>query len=418
MKNFWKNPEYAGLRTLVVVVGIVGAGSFVYANFVNPLGGRGSVIGYGYGYEPAKVVTLPATSITATSVVLNGNVISTGGGPVHRGFVIGTTIAYGTLAWSDVWFSGGVGPFSSVGVTGLACNTTYHYSAGFTNTYAISAMGGDQSFTTLPCVVTYLPQTNAYIAAEIAGGATFTTPQKDAIDRWFRDMLGYPNPAYPTSNVFSKIKVAYLSLTGIYGADRVNAITPGTFNYTDVGSPTYSTTAKNVRYNGVNQYSNTTFTPNGSTSFTSSNFTGFGIHRVDTAGSVTTNGQVGEVGGGNSYMNLATSYKTIVNGAKTAYSQSDTRPINGLWFTSWSASNILNTYYNGTKIKTITTAFNNTPTRSLIGGAINAAVPVYSSASSTFDFHLEVLGAWTDAEAKLIYDATKALKLAFGVTWL
>lgn len=438
-KRFWNNPEYNSVKVLLIVAFVVGGGSFVYANWVNPLGGRGSVIGYGYGYTYAYPVVhtktnlpgcisttgfslttglpcaggLYATSITTTSATLYGTILSNGGAPIfERGFYYYTAPAVldtGTF---------GIGEFSKT-ITGLTCGTTYTYAAVARNTAGYASTGSTQTFSTLPCsAVTYLPQTVAYLSAEAAGGATFTTAQKDAVDRWFRDMLGYSNPAYPTSNVYSKIKIAYLSLAGIYGADRVNAITPGTFNYTDTGSPTYSTTDRTVRYNGTSQYSDTTFTPNGSTSFTTSNFTGFGIHRFDTTTGGGSNGQVGEVGGGNSYMNLATSWKTIVNGARTAYSQTDTRPINGLWFTSWSNSTTLNTYYNGAKIKTVTSTFNNTPSRSLNQGAIHAAVPVYSYRPSTFDFHIEVLGSWTDAEAKLVYDATKALKSAFGVIWL
>lgn len=260
----------------------------------------------------------------------------------------------------------------------------------------------------------YLPETLAYIAAT---GYSFTTPQSDGIDRWFRDVLGYSNGSYSTYNVFSRIQLAYLSLTGTYTADRVNAVSPGTYNYTDTGSPTYSTSAGtlNVAYNGSSQYSDTGFTPNGLTTFASSDMTGFGYHRVDTNSD--SNATMGEVGGGNSFMVIGSAFKTITSGAQTAYNQADASAINGLWFTSWSNSSTVNSYYNGANIKAVSVSFNNTPTRSFYLGAFHSSSPGYGG-PNTQDFHIEVKGAWSDAEAQLIYNATKALKSVFGVTWL
>ncbi len=263
----------------------------------------------------------------------------------------------------------------------------------------------------------YLPETIAYIAAENAAGRFFTVPESDGIDRWFRDLFGYFNGSYSTFNVFSRITVCNPYLAATFAADRVNAVSPGIFDYVDTGSPTYSSSPFRVSYNGSSQYSDTTFTPNGSNTFGTSDFTGFGIHRADTTSGTGVGGQVGELGGGNSYMNLATAFKTINLSAQSAFNQPDAHAINGLWMTYWNNSGTLKTMYNGGVIKTVSIAFNNSPNRSFYQGAVHSSSPVYGQACS-FDFHIEVKGAWTDAEAQLIYDATKALKSVFGIIWI
>ncbi len=264
----------------------------------------------------------------------------------------------------------------------------------------------------------YLPETTAFISAENAAWASFTTPQSNAIDRWFRDMMWQANGSYSTFNVYSRLKIVYLSLNGSYAPDRVNAVSPWTLNYTDTGSPTYSAVTRSVAYNGTwspAQYSDTWFTPNGSVTFWASDFTGFWYHRVDTHND--TNATMGEVGWWNSYMQLTSTGKTVVSGARTAFNASNANPVNGLWFTSRSNSTTLNTYANGSNIAAVTTTFNNTPLRSIYLGAYHSSSPGYGG-PCTIDFHIEVTGAWSNGEAQMIYNATKALKAVFGITWL
>lgn len=97
-----------------------------------------------------SVTTLAATSITANSAVLNGTYGYFPGGSTS-GFNYGTSLGYGsTLAAT---FSTVDPTYFSASLTGLACNTTYHF-RGFLNYYSGWSgivNGGDLTFTTLPC---------------------------------------------------------------------------------------------------------------------------------------------------------------------------------------------------------------------------------------------------------------------------
>jgi YVTN family beta-propeller protein len=91
-----------------------------------------------------------ATSISTTTAVLNGSITSDGNASsTVRGFNYGTTTTY--TATTSVGGSLGITTFSDT-VTGLTCNTTYHYLA-----YAINSQGrgtsSDATFTTSACPV-------------------------------------------------------------------------------------------------------------------------------------------------------------------------------------------------------------------------------------------------------------------------
>ncbi len=93
---------------------------------------------------PPTVQTDAATSITATGVTLNGNVISDGGTVVtERGFIYGTSASSLT---QTVQSGSGTGIYTMV-LTGLQSSTTYYYKAYATNSIGTS-YGEVGSFTT------------------------------------------------------------------------------------------------------------------------------------------------------------------------------------------------------------------------------------------------------------------------------
>ena len=94
------------------------------------------------------VTTQGATSVALNSATLNGNITSTGGANATiRGFQYGTDTNYGTTTTETGLFS--TGSFTK-NITGLACGTTYHYVGYATNSVG-SALGNDQTFTTVSC---------------------------------------------------------------------------------------------------------------------------------------------------------------------------------------------------------------------------------------------------------------------------
>lgn len=102
-------------------------------------------------YTPAVAPTVTvqaASSIGATGVTGNGSITATGGATVtSRGFVYGTTSAYGATTTDSGSYSTGVFTYS---ITGLSCATTYNYKS-----YATNAIGtgysANATFTTEAC---------------------------------------------------------------------------------------------------------------------------------------------------------------------------------------------------------------------------------------------------------------------------
>ena len=263
------------------------------------------------------------------------------------------------------------------------------------------------------------PDATTYINAVVSAGGTLTSPQQTGINRWFLDMKGTANGSYSTYNVFSRIVLAFLYTQGVSAAqDAINAVSPGTYNGTDTGSPTYNATNLTVSFNGSSQYTDTNHTPNGeSITFANSDLTVMGIHRQDTNND--TNATVGEVGGGNSYMQIQGTFPAMILSGSTAVNASMTHAVNGLWSDSWADASTLNAYYNGSNIKANSTAWGNTASRSVYLGAFHGGSgPGYGGAIIT-DFYFEGKSAWTDNEMGMMYNAGKALKVALGGTaWL
>jgi hypothetical protein len=102
-------------------------------------------------------LTLPAVPTMTTSVptagsgiffTANGNITATGGvNATVRGFVYGTTLAYGATTTENSSF--GTGAYTA-SIPGLTCNTLYHIASYATNTGG-TGYGSDQTITTGVC---------------------------------------------------------------------------------------------------------------------------------------------------------------------------------------------------------------------------------------------------------------------------
>jgi prepilin-type N-terminal cleavage/methylation domain-containing protein len=115
--------------------------------------------------------TSPVSSITETSAVGGGNIISNGGVDVTVSGIVWDTTVDPTIALStkttDGWAIGG--PWTS-NITSLTCNTLYHARAYATNSVG-TAYGSDVTFTTGACAV--LPTVTTPTVASI--GTTIAT---------------------------------------------------------------------------------------------------------------------------------------------------------------------------------------------------------------------------------------------------
>jgi hypothetical protein len=114
------------------------------------------------------VTTSTATGVGQSGATLNGTV-NPNGFPTTGNFVWGTTTAYGQSTGTQAMGSGNTAVALTTGIlTGLACNTTYHYRAVGTNA-AGTANGSDGNFTTSACP---LPPT---VSTGVATSITQTT---------------------------------------------------------------------------------------------------------------------------------------------------------------------------------------------------------------------------------------------------
>jgi hypothetical protein len=121
---------------------------------VTPVSSSGMTGTAGRSAEVSVIASLPtlttsaATNVTRTTVTLNGEMTDTGGeNATARGFEYGLDGSYGTVVTESGDFSTGV--FSS-NLTGLTCNTVYHYASFATNS-AGTEYGDDMTFTTSAC---------------------------------------------------------------------------------------------------------------------------------------------------------------------------------------------------------------------------------------------------------------------------
>ncbi|HBB03175.1 MAG: hypothetical protein US89_C0008G0013 [Candidatus Peregrinibacteria bacterium GW2011_GWF2_38_29] len=102
--------------------------------------------------EPPQVVYMGPSNVMATSVDLTGTISSNGGSDITEiGFNYGLTTGYGdnVSATAGAPYTGNF----TLSITGLACNTTYHWQAYAVNS-SVTGSSSDNTFTTGACVST------------------------------------------------------------------------------------------------------------------------------------------------------------------------------------------------------------------------------------------------------------------------
>jgi uncharacterized delta-60 repeat protein len=121
------------------------------------------------------VVTGTASSISSTGATLNGNV-SDNGANATVSFEYGQTTAYGSnITASPGLISAGSGSTNvSATISGLSCNTTYHFRVRATNSVA-TTNGDDSTFTTNACAPG-APTIGTATAGDAQATITFTAP--------------------------------------------------------------------------------------------------------------------------------------------------------------------------------------------------------------------------------------------------
>jgi Family of unknown function (DUF6701) len=132
------------------------------------------------------VTTDAATSITGTGATLNGTVNPQNNNTTVT-FDYGLTTGYGTTvnAMPNTIPSGSGNTAVSAALTGLSCNTTYHFRVSGVNSRGQTSNGGDLSFTTLACglggvINTYYPGVGSVTAGTTSvtlGAATGSSTQ-------------------------------------------------------------------------------------------------------------------------------------------------------------------------------------------------------------------------------------------------
>ncbi len=173
------------------------------------------------------VETRPASSITSTSAVLNGRVVSDGGSPIiKRGFDWGTD--RDPAKWTDgtetVTVSGA--DFSRT-VDRFKCGTKYYFWAWAKNQAGVWRDGGVLSFTTLPCArltVETRPASSITSTSAVLNGTVVSDGGSPIIKRGF-DWGTDPDPEKWTAGT---------SLVTVSGADFSRAVSwfkPGTTYY-------------------------------------------------------------------------------------------------------------------------------------------------------------------------------------------
>lgn len=133
------------------VAGGAGSGACAESN-TDRSGGSGARGQVWVSYAlPPTVTTGAATSLSVTEATLNGTVTSNGASTTVT-FDYGLTTAYGSSAAAaqSPLVAGASGTAVSAAVTGLACNTTYHFRAKGVNS-AGTTNGNDLTFTTSAC---------------------------------------------------------------------------------------------------------------------------------------------------------------------------------------------------------------------------------------------------------------------------
>lgn len=123
----------------------------LFGEFTDPNPSYNDLYYVSFGESTASAPTVTssaATDITQTTATLNGNITDAGSpAPETRGFEYGLDATYGDMTSESGSYAAGA---FSLPVTGLTCETTYHFRAYASNTEG-TGNGSDLTFTTTAC---------------------------------------------------------------------------------------------------------------------------------------------------------------------------------------------------------------------------------------------------------------------------
>lgn len=179
--------------------------------------------------NPAVIVTKPATDITASTVVLNGNLVSlatTGAGTpnAERGFVYTNLRSTPTLEDNKIAVGSGIGAYSYV-LTKLTPNTTYYYMAYSLNSNNSPSFGMVETFKTTDLKVPTLTKvtvTNIGVASATLSSTVSDEGGAPVTERGFV----YATTANPTT---AKTKVAVGTGKGDFTTTLTNLVKGTTY---------------------------------------------------------------------------------------------------------------------------------------------------------------------------------------------
>lgn len=179
-----------------------GGGGSGDRTFINRTGGNGAGGKAIISYATAPIVTTTAaTALLSDGATLNG-IVDDGGADTAITFEYGLTTAYGSTAVatpSPLPANSGSTVVSAV-VSGLACNTTYHFRATGVNS-AGAGYGGDLTFATAACP----PLMYVFTDSVCQDGVAFGTPGQCALVAWSPRTAG---------QALGNIYLTYVTLVG------------------------------------------------------------------------------------------------------------------------------------------------------------------------------------------------------------
>jgi|GEM_PF-2738431 len=289
-----------------------------------------------YKYEGPVYTTAPtvttgsASSITASTATIAGNITNNGGADAtQRGFAYGTASNLATViaTTTDGSFTG-TGAIST-STTGLSPNTTYYFRAYATNS-AGTGYGSIQNFktaTTTPTVTTGSASSITASTATIAGAITATGGENAT-----QHGIAYGTSANLSTVIATSTKGAF-SGTGSF-SDDITSLSPGTTYYVRA----YAANSEGTSYGSIQSFTSSTTVPTLSTNAA----TNVATSSATLNGNITNTG--GETGAGTSH-GFAYGTSTTLTGANVSTTTLGTYSASGAFSGAISGLTASTTYY-------------------------------------------------------------------------
>jgi hypothetical protein len=206
---------------------------------------NGYIYTYASSLSSPSVSTLSASPISSTSATLNANITSDGGDTITvSGFKYGLTTSYTTTTTDGPVTTGTY----TKDITGLSCNTTYHFLAYATNAQGTTE-GNDQSFTTSSCPTSGTntgPTSEKFLSditdglITIDGGNPLSTP-KVTVGVPYTIQAGDIQVVFPTGTEITKEgggNIDFTQFTTIDTTSLTRESLTGTLGSVKIGIPT------------------------------------------------------------------------------------------------------------------------------------------------------------------------------------